>query len=314
VSRKRYLVIAVVVVAAVALSTLIYTVLANHRPVISRLLADSAWTTPSGSLQVTCTASDPDGDEMSYAWSTTGGVVAGEGASVTWIAPERAGYYYVTVNVTDGRGPEVTGYVEVRATDNTSPSIDSLTADAEWTTPAGGLQVTCTASDPDGEALNYEWAATGGDISGAGAVVSWIAPQAIGIYNVAVVVRDGHGGEDTALLSLSVASSSPPTIEKLAVTAKEPKYLKTTSLGYTVGRAKQYDIACDVSDTSGGLLYNWSCESGVISGDGPTITWTAPDESLERTMVTVIVADAYGSMATESVIFTVASCTPCTFG
>jgi RecJ-like exonuclease len=162
--------------------------------------------------------------------------------------------------------------------------------------------------------LRYEWTATGGNISGTGAVVNWTAPQEVGIYDVTVVVTDGHGGEDTMFVSLSVATDSPPTIEQLTVTAKEPKYLKTNSSGYTVGKTKQYDIACDVSHTSGEVSYNWSCESGVISGEGPTITWTAPNESLERTTVTVIVSDVYGNMATRSMVFTVASCTTCTFG
>jgi hypothetical protein len=111
-----------------------------------------------------------------------------------------------------------------------------------------------------------------------------------------------------------VATSPPPTIQNLTVIAKEPKYLKTTSSGYTVGRTKQYDIACNVSDPSGVVSYNWSCEKGVISGEGSMITWTAPDESLDRTTVTVIVSDAVGNMVSRSIVFKVASCNTCTFG
>jgi hypothetical protein len=313
VDKKRYLVI-VGVVAAAALSILFYTMLANHRPAITNLAAQPERVHPLGDCQIVCNATDPDGDELSYRWSATGGGVVGEGATVTWTAPDSGGFYWVTVIVTDSRGGEVTDRVVVAVSDNVSPTIGSLTANAEWTTPSGSVQVTCIASDYDGDVLSYEWTATGGNISGRGVVVNWTAPQEVGIYNLTVVVTDGYGGADTMSVLLSVATGNPPVIEKLAVTAREPKYLKTASSGYTVGRTKQYDIACDVSDTSGKVSYNWSCQSGVISGEGPIITWTAPDESLERTTVTVIVFDIYGNMAAESMVFSVASCTPCTFG
>jgi len=314
VNKKRYLVIVGVVVAALLLSILLHAVLANHQPVVTSLEAEPDRVLPLGNCQIVCNATDLDGDELSYSWSASGGAVAGAGGTVTWSAPDSGGFYWVTIIVTDGRGGEATDGVRIAVSDNASPRIGSLTADAKWTTPSGSLQLTCTASDYDGHVLRYEWTATGGNISGTGAVVNWTAPQEVGIYDVAVVVTDGHGGEDTTSVSLSVATDSPPTIEQLTVTAKEPKYLKTTASGYTVGKTKQYDIACDVSHTSGEVSYNWFCGSGVISGEGITITWTAPNESLERTTVTVIVSDVYGNMATESVLFTVASCTPCTFG
>jgi len=313
-NKKRYLIVILTVGAVVALSMLSYTMLANHRPVITSLTAQPERLHPLGNCQIVCNATDSDGDELSYGWSVEGVGVAGEGATVTWTAPDSAGLYLISVIVTDGRGGEITDHVFVAVSDNVPPSIDSLTADAEWITPLGSLQVTCSASDYDGDALSYEWTATGGSVSGTGAVVNWTAPQEVGIYSVTVVVRDGYGGEDTMLVSLSVAAGNPPIIEQLTVTAKEPKYLKTTSSGYTVGRTKQYDIACNVSDTSDVVSYNWSCESGVISGQGPTITWTAPNESLERTTVTLIVSDVYGNMAAKSIVFEVASCTPCTFG
>jgi len=302
------------VAAVVAVLVLVSREPSNHRPLIRDLTTDVEWTTPSGSLEVTCSTTDRDGDELSYEWSATGGRVIGEGATVAWIAPESTGLYYVAVIVRDGRGGETRHDVLVVVMNNTSPIIGSLGTDSEWILPSDRLQMVCSASDLDGDTLSYEWTATGGAISGTGESVNWTAPQEVGLYNIAVVVRDGRGGEDTAFLSLSVATRPPPIIEKLTVTAREPKYLKTDSSGYTVGRTKQYDIACNVSDASDVVSYSWSCESGAISGEGSMITWTAPDESLNRTTVTVVVSDVYGGMVTERVVFRVASCTSCTFG
>ena len=112
-NKKRYLIIAGIVAAAVLLSILFYTMLANHRLAITSLEAEPERVLPSGSCQIVCTASDHDGDELSYNWSADGGEITGEGATVTWTAPNSEGSYNVTVAVTDGRGGEVMNQVTI---------------------------------------------------------------------------------------------------------------------------------------------------------------------------------------------------------
>jgi len=314
-NRKRYLVITVIVVAAVLLAILLDAMLANHLPAITSLKAEPERVTPLGFCQIVCTAADHDGDELSYNWSASGGEINDEGATVTWTAPNSVGSHNVTVTVTDGRGGEVMSYVIIEVRANRPPTITSLVADADWTTPSGSIQVTCTASDPDDDKLNYEWTATAGDITSTGPEVIWTAPAEVGIYYVTVVAKDGHGRKDTRSVPLSVATGTPPTIEDLIVTAKEPKYLKEGTTGnydYKVGRTKEYDIECIVSDTSVGLSYNWSCDDGTISGGGSVITWTAPDTP-DYFTVTVIVSDVADNRVSKSVVFCVVSCTSCNF-
>ena len=314
-NKKRFLVIVGIVAAAVLLSILFYTMLANHRPAITSLEAEPERVLPSGSCQIAYNASDPDGDELSYSWSASGGEITGEGATVIWTAPRFEGSYNITVTVTDGRGGEDTDYVIITVRANKSPTITSLIADADWTLPSGSLQVTCDASDRDGDELSYEWTASGGDISGTGTVVNWTAPQEVGTCNVTVVVTDGHGGEDMWSVILSVATGTPPTIEGLIVTAKEPKYLIEITPGYKykVWKTKEYDIEieCIASNTSGELFYEWSCTGGEISGAGSRITWTAPGTSGDVT-VTVIVSDVAGNRVSKNIVFTVPSCS-CAF-
>lgn len=307
-NKRKYLIIVGVVAAAVLLSILLYTLLANHRPAITKLATESEKVPPGGNCQIVFNATDPDGDELSYSWSTNGGEITHQGATVIWTAPYFQGSYNITLTVTDGRGGEDTGYVIITAKANRAPIINSLITDADWALPSGSLQVTCDASDSDGDELSYEWTATGGDISGAGAVVNWTAPQAIGTYNITVVVRDGQGAGDMREVLLSVSPGTPPTIEDLAVTAREPKYLKTTASGYKVWKIKEYDIECIVSDASGGEIYVWSCTGGEISGNGSMITWTAPNKASVEVTVTVIVSDITGNEVGKSIVFTVPYC------
>jgi len=311
-NKKRLLIIIGIVAAAVVLAILFDTMLANHRPAITSLEAEPERVIPQGSCQIVCNATDRDGDELSYSWSASEGGITGEGATVIWTAPRFEGSYNITVTVTDGRGGEDTDYVIIAVRANKSPTITSLIADADWTLPSGSLQVTCDASDRDGDELSYDWTASGGDISGTGAVVNWTAPQEVGTCNVTVVVTDGYGGEDTWSVILSVATGTPPTIEDLIVTAKEPKYLKTTTTGYMVWKTREYDIECIVSDTSGGVFYEWSCYDGEISGEGSMITWTAPNKTSVEVTVTVIVSDVAGTRAGKSIVFAVPSCA-CSF-
>jgi len=197
--------------------------------------------------------------------------------------------------------------------DNYPPVITSLEAEADWTLPSSSLNVTCTASDRDGDELSYNWSASGGNITGTGPEVTWTAPEEIGVCDITVVVNDGHDGEDTRSVILIAANGTIPIIENLIVTAKEPKYLKKITTGYKVGKGKEYDIECISSNTSGELVHEWACDGGEISGEGPMITWTAPNTAGDVT-VTVIVFDVAGNMDNESIVFTVVSCTSCEFG
>jgi hypothetical protein len=313
VSKRRLVIIsAVIVVAALLPLILLNTVLANHRPAIASIEAEPGRGLSSTSWQVECTASDPDGDELSYGWSASGGDINGEGAVINWTAPDSSGSYDVTVMVTDGRGGEAMGDVTITVRPNEPPTIASLAADADWSTPFGTIQVTCTASDPDHEELSYEWSTTGGNISGTGRVITWTAPEGTGIYHVTVVVKDGYGAEDAKSVALSVATGTPPIIEDLIVTA-DHKYLKKTANGYKVGKTQEFNIECIASNAGDELVYEWSCDGGEISGEGPTVTWTAPDVSGDVT-VTVVVTDVADNLVSKSVILEVVSCSACTFG
>jgi len=283
--KKRFLVIAGIAAAIAVASILSYTMLANHGPAIISLGAPEKVLTLE-SCQIVCHATDPDGDddELSYDWSASGGNIFGTGMTVNWTAPDSGGSYEVAVT-------------------------------ADWITPSGSIQVTCNATDPDGDELTYEWTATAGNISGTGSAANWTAPQEVGIYDITVVVKDSHGDSSTDSLHISVATEQPPIIESLRITKDRYGhcYLKQSGEKYLVGKEQNYDIDCIVSNTSMELSYEWSCTDGELSGEGSLITWTAPSSSVEVT-VTVMVSDLAGNMFTKNIILSVVSCSHCTFG
>jgi len=269
--------------------------------------------------QVECIASDPEGGELSYEWQASGGNISSEEAIATWAAPDEVGEYVVSVNVTDVDGNSATQSVNIVVRENRSPEIVDFRASKEWVVPSGNCTIICEASDPDNDSLSYEWLASGGNITGKGDTMTWVAPQETGNYTVTVVVTDELGGESSASLSIRVAFNNPPIIEKLTVTA-EHKYLREVTGGYKVGKGQSYKFECSASDPDGDeLFYEWSSAeegtgiTGTIPGVGPVVTWTAPPRAVTVT-VTVTVSDINGGAATDSVVLTVVSCSPCTFG
>ena len=317
-NMKRYFIIGGIIVVVALASTLLYTVLGNHRPVIASLLAEPEGVSPGGTCQIVCDARASG--VLSYDWSATGGTIAGEGAAVTWTAPIRETSYNVTVTVTDGHGGEATGLVTISVRANHAPFIKSLTADKDWATPSSSIQLTCDASDPDEDELSYEWTPSGGAISGTGATVTWSAPGTLGAYNVTVLVEDRHGGQTTAFVPLNVNSGSPPTVEKLVVIPVEHTFLRKSSTPGcdfdvwkgSVSRPTKYDIQC-VASGAGQLFYDWSATDGEISGQGQTITWTTPDKKSSGTLsidvtVMVTVSDEDGNSMTKKVVFHMNSC------
>jgi hypothetical protein len=196
---------------------------------------------------------------------------------------------------------------------NRQPAISSLVAEAPgWTAPSGSLEVTCSASDLDGDTLSYTWTAEGGHISGTGSQTIWTAPAQVGMYDITVVVDDGHGGETTASVPLIASNGPPPVIDDIVVSANHT-YLKETTTGYKVAREYPYNIECVASNTSGELVYEWSCTGGDISGEGPIIIWTAPNLAGTDT-VTVKVFDTLGNWVRRSVSLEVVPCAACAFG
>lgn len=89
----------------------------NNNPTISSgpTVAPSNIVT-SGTATVSVTASDADGDTLSYSWAASSGTISGTGSSVTYAAPSTAGTYTISVTVSDGKGGTASGSVNVAVT------------------------------------------------------------------------------------------------------------------------------------------------------------------------------------------------------
>src|SRR4030042_1871590 len=71
-------------------------------------------------------------------------------------------------------------------TGNQPPVISSLVAQNQQLYPSGNTEIQCIAQDADNDQLNFTWAATGGNFSGAGPIIIWKAPPNYGTYTITV--------------------------------------------------------------------------------------------------------------------------------
>ena len=186
----------------------------NHPPTISCSTdKDMVYLDSGDAIAVTCNASDPDNDPLTYTWSSTGGRVDGTGPQVRWLSAGTAvGPYSITAKVDDGRGGYASSTVNVRVEPkpNHPPTI-TCSMDHSSVFAGEKVHITTDARDPDGDPLTYTWRTSGGQIVGNGPAVdldtTGLAP---GNYTVTVRVDDGRGGAADCSSTVEVKPVPPP--------------------------------------------------------------------------------------------------------
>jgi PKD domain-containing protein/Big-like domain-containing protein len=186
----------------------------NHPPTITCTIDKSQVYFESGDMAtVTCNASDPDNDPLTYTWSSTCGRVDGNGPTVRWLsAGVPVGSCTITAKVDDGRGGSASSSVSVSVVPkpNHPPTI-TCSADRTSVFVGERVHITTNASDPDGDPLTYTWRTNGGQIVGSGAAVDLDTTGAApGNYTVTVRVDDGRGGAADCTSTIEVKAVPPP--------------------------------------------------------------------------------------------------------
>lgn len=274
------------------------------------------------SVNLSVTASDPDDDTLTYAWSQVPSSPAGafSNASVaapSWTAPSVTTdtAFQLRVTVTDGKGGSASGTVSVtvRAPVNRNPTI-SQAAQANPTsiTGSGPVQLSVGATDPDGDTLTYAWAQTpaspaGTFANGSSASPTWTSPTvtATTTFTLRVTVSDGRGGSVQSQVNVSVAPPVPqnntPTVSTPTATPNVLNYQEVTTLAVTA------------SDPDGDTLtYSWTQTSpasptgSFSSTTSSAPTWTAPRVSSNTPFqLRVTVSDGRGGSASGTASVTV---------
>ena len=87
-----------------ATRTINMTIVTNRAPVIGGITTSPAVPKPGDTVTITCNATDPDGDSITFTWQSANGQVTSSGNNIgKWVAPATDGVYEVLVVVSDGK-------------------------------------------------------------------------------------------------------------------------------------------------------------------------------------------------------------------
>ena len=279
----------------------------NQGPTIDSFSANPTSVQKGGTIDLEVIAQDPNGDALQYDWSVAKQqtwTLSTNGSEATLQSPEQPNATTrVEVAVEDEEGKTARASKVVSTKPNVSPSIGSVSANPTTVSPGKTSTVSVSASDPDGDSLDYQWSATGSwSVSGSGASASITPPSTYGATGVVTVqVTDGFGGSATGSVTVSTRQNGDPIIALLS--ANPP----------TVAPKTLTRLVVNASDPNGDTLsYNWSLPNGWTkqTSTGQTIppnelVLQAPGSYDTQATVSVTVTDGQGGSSKASVpIFT----------
>ncbi|MDP2755168.1 MAG: PKD domain-containing protein [Nitrospirota bacterium] len=248
--------------------------LQNQSPVISSLTANPSTVNPNSTSTVTCSASDPDNDPLTYSWAATGGtILPGSGSVATWTAPSTSGTYTVTCTVSDGKGGTASKGVNITVTESTTPLSITTTS-----LPSGTVGVSYgTNLSATGGKTPYTWSIMSGNLPpglspSTGGLISG-TPTTAGTYNFTVKVTDSSSPQQTApkALSISVNQSGTPTVNSVnPVSGKQGETLSVTISGANLSGATSISFGAGI--TVNGFTVNSSSQITANISISPTAT------------------------------------------
>jgi len=109
-----FILIAIIVSSCVQPESTISSLEGNNSPTIENVYVNPPFITVGTTATISVTASDPDGDQLQYSWSTALGDIIGSGAEVRYTAAYCCvGSNIVTVVVSDIKGAKVSEDIRI---------------------------------------------------------------------------------------------------------------------------------------------------------------------------------------------------------
>lgn len=233
-------------------------------------------------------AVDPDGDPVTYSWTSSGGKVTGSGETATFDATGIApGEYTVTVNVADDHGHTVPCSSKITVIKKNLPPTITCQNPSVSITEGESATLRVQASDPNNDPLTYTWKVGSETLAATGPTITFgSAGRKPGTYQVTATVSDGEfTASCTSTVTVNEKPNQPPTIQCLTPTQD-------------VATGGSVELSARGSDPDNDrLTYTWTASGGSVSGSGESATFNATGVRAGSYTVTVTCDDGRGGRA-----------------
>jgi len=239
-------------------------------------------------LVITLTATDSDGDALTFATDATFGELVGNVFSWTPTYDD-SGVYYVEFSISDGKNGLASELVEITVNDiNRAPELASI--GPKSVSEGTELIVTLSASDADGDSLIFATDAAFGEL--VGNVFRWTPTfDDSGDYSVNFTVDDGKGGLDFELVQITVNDVN-----------RDPEL---ASIGaQSVNEGSELLIELSATDVDGDTL-TFAADAAFGGLAGNMFSWTPVYDDSGVYTVEFSVSDGKGGFDSELVEITV---------
>jgi len=272
--------------------TITITVINTNRPPVLLAIGGKS-VGENGSLGFAISASDPDGDAITYSAQLLPTGAAFGNQTFSWMPDyEQAGAYQVTFTASDGVAEDSETITITVTNTNRAPVL--LAIGDKSVGENGSLGFTISASDPDGDAITYSTPALPAGAAFINQAFSW-APDfgQVGTYQVTFTVSDGQA-QDSETISITVTNTNqPPQLQPIG--------------GKFVGENGTLIFAVSASDPDGdAITYSAQPVPAGAAFGGQSFGWTPGYEQAGVYQVTFTASDGVAGDS-ETILITVAN-------
>ncbi|MBX2963560.1 MAG: tandem-95 repeat protein [Cyclobacteriaceae bacterium] len=264
---------------------------------------DVTITSPTSSITITGSGTDPDGSITTYAWIQVSGpstaVLTNANTSNLTASSLIAGIYRFRLTVTDNLG--ATGsddmLVTVNAAPVNNPPVANAGPDITITLPTNTVIINGSGTDSDGTVVAYQWSKLSGPASvqsGQTTPSLTVNNMVAGTYTFRLTVTDNQGATGTDNVSVIV---QPEVVNQAPIVNAGPDVSLTLPSNSTL-------LQATASDPDGSIAsYQWQQISGPsFSGTGNTTANFSLNDLQEGSYVfRITVTDNLGATATDEV-------------
>jgi len=259
------------------------------------------------SVLFSATAIDPEGDDMTYMWTSDDGLLSTESTFTT--LKLTIGEHTITLVVTDSNGEK--GYGTVTVTVQPSAPTINITSPAsgasyDYNSPLvttnGDIvmfEATATDAQDDQEDIKITWRSSIDNVFGSGSSFGPVT-LSTGKHLIEAIATDSNGNSDTDSISITIDNQSPVASISL------PEADATFAYGDLVTFMGS-GIDPEEGRLTGDALV-WTSSQGDLIGKGETVSLRSLKSGIH--IITLTVTDSTGAQDSESVTITIGNAPP----